>query len=56
MAKKYITPSEYAATQNPPVTLQAVTKMIRAKNELPNIRKIEKVGRFYLLYPIVTKK
>lgn len=45
---KYATPSEYATERG--ISLQAVTKMIRTKNELPGIKKIEKVGRFYLLW------
>ena len=49
---KYITPSEYAASKKPPITLQAVTKMLR-NGQLPEgIKRFEKVGRFYLLYPI----
>ena len=46
---KYITPIEYA--KNRGITLSAVTKMIRTNGALPDVRKIEKVGRFYLLYP-----
>lgn len=42
-----ITPKQYAAKRG--ITLQAVTKMIRDKNRLPDVIKIEKFGRFYLL-------
>jgi hypothetical protein len=44
---KPITPSQYAAKRC--ITLRAVTKMIREKNNLPGVSKIEKFGRFYLL-------
>jgi len=45
--KKKITPKEYAEKRK--ISLQAVTKMIREKNKLPNVIKIEKFSRFYLL-------
>lgn len=51
---QYITPKDYAATNN--ITLQAVTKSIRTKGKLTGISRIEKVGRFYLLYPDRVKK
>lgn len=47
--RKYITPTEYAAMHGKKI--QQVTKRIRDKGELQGIAKIEKVGRFYLLYP-----
>lgn len=47
MNKIQITPKSYAEKRG--ITLQAVTKMIREKNSLPDVIKIEKFGRFYLL-------
>lgn len=47
MKETKITPSQYAAKRG--ITLQAVTKAIRNNNNLPDVIKIERFGRFYLL-------
>lgn len=47
--KNELTPKQYAKLRG--ITLQAVTKMIREKGELPGIAEIKKYGRFYLLVP-----
>lgn len=47
MPTKKLTPSQYAELRG--ITLQAVTEAIRKGWQLPNVTKIEKFGRFYLL-------
>lgn len=47
MAQKKITAKEYAEKRG--ISLQAVTKAIRVKNNMPGVKKVEKFGRFYLL-------
>lgn len=49
-----ITPKDYANKRG--ITLQAVTKAIRAEKELPSVSKVENFGRFYLLTVNVDKK
>lgn len=52
MKTKDITPSEYAQIKE--ITLQAVTKMIRSKGALPDVIKIKKFSRFYVLEVLET--
>ena len=45
--RKKMTPKEYA--QSRAITLSAVTKQLRKGAAMPNVLKIEKFGRFYIL-------
>jgi len=45
--KKQITPVQYAKRRK--ISLQAVTKRLRAEKPLKGVSKVEKFGRFYLL-------
>lgn len=46
---KYITISDYSGKTG--MKIGTITKRIRNNNALSGISKIEKVGRFYLLFP-----
>jgi hypothetical protein len=47
MKEVKVTAKEYAESRG--ISLQAVTKAIRMNHSLPNVKKIEKFGRFYVL-------
>lgn len=53
MAKEKLTPKQYADKRK--ISLQAVTKAIREKHNLPSVVKVEKFNRFYLLTVNVDK-